>query len=113
MRDETQIENQTILFERKILKDGYVRIKVDGKFVYEHRYIIERWIGRELLPEEVIHHISEIKSDNRISNLFLFSCDREHIKFHNRIKRNGMTRTILREIEHRWDKYIEEKNDNK
>jgi hypothetical protein len=54
-----------------------------------HRVVMENHIGRYLSPEEVVHHINENKSDNRIENLFLCS-GAEHAAIHNRIKRYSL-----------------------
>lgn len=52
-----------------------------GGYYYEHILIVEKNIGRQLYDWETIHHINEIKKDNRIENLFL--CSRpQHDKAH-------------------------------
>lgn len=72
---------------------GYILIASPGHpyaenrgYVREHRLVMEKHIGRYLLPKEDIHHLNEDKTDNRIENLVLFKNRSEHIKmFHSNV----------------------------
>lgn len=84
----------------KIL-NGYVLIKINhpksfkGGWYWEHVIIAEKNIGRHLKQNESIHHINEIKTDNRIQNLFI--CSRqEHDKAH------GMKSVSLYRLQNTW-----------
>lgn len=74
---------------KTIRRAGYVWIscpdhphKSYANYVYEHRLVMERHIGRYLKKEEVVHHINKNTSDNSIDNLILFKNNSEHIKHH-------------------------------
>lgn len=74
---------------RCVDREGYVYIhKPDHPFankdgyVFEHRLVMESLIGRLLTPDEEVHHINEIKGDNRPENLELMAGSAEHRRRH-------------------------------
>lgn len=81
----------------KINKDGYVLIYQPTHpfcnhlgYVYEHRFVMEKKLGRYLKLEEVIHHINGIRNDNRTENLYLFNNSSEHTKHHHLLKNHNV-----------------------
>ena len=70
------------------LKEGviginkYIYITINGKQIPEHRFIVEQFINRKLTKSEIIHHTDGDKSNNKLSNLYLFTRSK-HIAFHN------------------------------
>lgn len=73
---------------RTISGGGYVSIhKPDHPFadvngrVKEERLVVEKHLKRFLRPNEVVHHINCVKTDNRIENLKVMTIS-EHNKFH-------------------------------
>ena len=67
--------------DRYVTKNGYITIMINNKSVYEHRYIMEKSLGRKLTRDDHIHHIDHDRSNNDLSNLELLSC-REHHQLH-------------------------------
>lgn len=63
------------------LKPDHHLADVNG-YVLEHRLVMEQKIGRYLQPEEIVHHINQIRIDNHPENLLLFPNNKEHKKFH-------------------------------
>lgn len=93
----------TIQFQRQITNKGYVKINVDFKWVYEHVYVVENFIKRELNNGECIHHIDSNKQNNNINNLMIFKCQADHKSFENKVKQFGFTKPILKQIKNRWN----------
>jgi hypothetical protein len=52
-------------------RDGYRMISVEGRSIFEHRYVMEQHLGRTLSDDEVVHHRDGDKLNNALENLEL------------------------------------------
>jgi hypothetical protein len=63
----------------KRIKRKYIELRIPAsngnpiRFVAEHRYVMEQSLGRQLYPEETVHHKDGNGHNNQISNLELWS----------------------------------------
>lgn len=71
-----------------LTQQGYRKILVGGRrgrVISEHRLVMEKVLGRELLPTEHIHHMDGDKLNNDPSNLQIVSKS-EHTRHHNYLR---------------------------
>lgn len=99
----TGVDNPNFTGGKYIDDKGYVRVlrpehpKNIRGYAYEHRLVMEEYLQRHLEAWETVHHINEIKTDNRLDNLFLCS-HQEHSALHKEGHRpNEKTRNKMRE----------------
>ena len=80
---------------RIITSQGYMKKKKKGHprafktrpYVPEQILIVEKHLGRFLSKEETVHHIDEVKLNNNPANLYLFSGENEHQRYHMKLRR--------------------------
>lgn len=75
----------------------------DG-YVMEHRLVMEAHLGRFLDPVEEVHHVNEVKNDNRLENLELMADAAAHRRRHGDYQADVCAEcgtTVLRSAAHR------------
>jgi hypothetical protein len=72
---------------RSVHPAGYITTHAsDGRYLAEHRIVMEQHLGRRLRTDEHVHHINHDRSDNRIENLCIMT-PTEHAQLHSRMTR--------------------------
>lgn len=79
-------------YRKEILHSyGYLLVKKKDHprshrgYMYKHILVMENHIKRYLTSHERVHHINEIKDDNRIENLYLCKNQSEHNRLHSQM----------------------------
>ncbi len=67
-------------------RDKYKKLSIRGREYLEHILIAERVLGRQLKPNEVVHHRDEDKTNNQPDNLEVMTRS-AHTLLHNAIRR--------------------------
>ena len=78
-------------------RQGYIKVRdplnvmADSRgYVWEHRLVMAKHLGRPLKRTEVVHHIDDDKTNNQLSNLMLFKSQAEHISHHRKTRLSHM-----------------------
>ncbi|WP_082506013.1 HNH endonuclease [Deinococcus sp. Leaf326] len=77
---------------RRRKRYAQVRCNVTGKWVALHRQLMAEYLGRPLLPGEIVHHRDGDSTNNDPSNLMVLPSQRyhAHVEYHLRCERRGM-----------------------
>ena len=93
----------------KIKYNGYIAIYMpehhrafDNGCIYEHILVAEKMLGRELLPEECVHHKDKDRTNNSEDNMMVFTTNEDHVAFHaggiSVLQENGAYKTDINAI---------------
>jgi len=78
-----KIQSNGYILDRKL---NHQRANGDG-YVFRHTLIMEKYLKRNLIKGEVVHHKDGDKKNNSISNLQLFPNMSEHLKYEGKTNR--------------------------
>jgi hypothetical protein len=106
MRGRRLDRNPNYTGGRFIDRQGYVvvlnpqRTNHRDRYTYEHRLVMEEYLGRRLADGEQVHHRNGQRSDNRIENLQLITAS-EHTRLHQDELRRSLGEAAYRRVKRR------------
>ena len=87
--------------------NGYVKLYLsDGSVIEEHRFIMEKVLGRKLHYNEVVHHKDGNKKNNAVSNLEIQTRAHHASKHANKNARIEMVCSKCGKLFHRYKGHI-------
>lgn len=70
--------------------NGYIRLTVDQKMMYEHVYLATKALGKPLPDGVVVHHMNEKRDDNYTPYNLVICPDQDyHLLIHRRMRELG------------------------
>lgn len=104
---EYRLCNSKVHQKGKILRNGYI-FSCDSSIQNrqdrrkgEHRFIIEKLIGRKLLTKEIVHHCDGNKTNNNPSNLLVLKHNTAHQRLHGFARKHKIPIVVLK-FEQSW-----------
>ena len=86
MKFQNKASSRPLMSKRR--KGECVEIKTKNGWMFEHRYVMEKHLGRRLSISEAVHHKNRNRSDNRIENLEVMEHG-EHTRLHHKGSRRS------------------------
>jgi len=79
----------------RVNRRGYLETTVRRTRVLQHRWLMEKYIGRPLTKKEFVHHLNGDKQDNRIENLILLDSALHSKNHRSTVKKNKIMYQLL------------------
>lgn len=82
----------------RINKQGYLETTMRREKFLQHRWIMEKHLGRKLTNKEFVHHLNGNKKDNNINNLIILDSGLHSSSHRQSVKENKIMKQLLLNI---------------